>query len=336
MSRIRNLALTVLLSVPAAGEAQPLGCGTAIRPGGTVVLSADIGPCAAGVALRVEGPVVVDLNGRTVSCAGLAADGIAVTGRNVHLRNGRVQGCRIGIGVRGKGHRLTDVRLRDSGIGVSLERDSESVRLLRVDPAVVQVGFAMHPTARRHVLEECDVTVAELIGFQVRGAQHRVEQCGVLGGAGVGFLVEGARHRLTENDASAIGSRLDDEPGDGYVVRGKDHVLVRNEAFANQGVGIRVENAEDIELERNRSTVSADHGFLVITSTDVRLRRNEADENDGDGIHIGAGVARIGVSDNVSSRHPAPRHDLRDEDGSCTDTRWLRNDFTRGFPACVN
>src|SRR3979409_1981437 len=119
------LAVAFLLSMfPAAGlvrtaDAAPLPCGQ-ILDAGVFVLDSDIGPCDdtdGPVALTVNGSAsthaTLDMAGFSVLCQDLHGKkgvpvGIALTGSNVTVKNGRVSGCKRGVDVVGTGNH--DVR----------------------------------------------------------------------------------------------------------------------------------------------------------------------------------------------------------------------------------
>ena len=104
---------SVLASPPAAAQSDAgVDCGSTLGPGGSYRLVSDVGPCKnVGEALTLEGPVEVDLNEVTVSCAtkleaGESSPyaGIDVEGKRVKLYNGTVQDCEDGVILDGDGH----------------------------------------------------------------------------------------------------------------------------------------------------------------------------------------------------------------------------------------
>src|SRR6185503_19236984 len=59
--------------------------------------------CPTTAALQVVGPVQVDLNGHTISCASDNSNGIQVLGKKAIVTNGRVVECGVGVLVQGSG-----------------------------------------------------------------------------------------------------------------------------------------------------------------------------------------------------------------------------------------
>jgi len=98
-----------------AGPAWAVSCGDTIGPGGTVVLTGNLEPCATDPAVTVVGPVTFNLAGFTISCEITATDGIVVEGFRANVQNGTVRGCLAGVRLAGDGsHRITNMISRDN------------------------------------------------------------------------------------------------------------------------------------------------------------------------------------------------------------------------------
>lgn len=325
-------------------EAGAVECGATIAPGSTVELSEDLGPCSAPFALRIEGPATLDLKGRTIACNGTGI-GVAVVGRRVKVRNGRIEECPTGVALVGRDHQVSQLFIRNPVFGVDFAGAVANSRVDRVqivqfgDLEQTGVGVVLSNDDERNTLVRVR---AERLrdGIRVRGTRNRLENNVVDRCARAAFDVAGTRHVLLENVAISNGPAFGRPaaPGDGFVVfAASELTLTKNRADDNAGIGFRVEISEDLRFDQNRASRNAGHGFLVTRAQEVQLRRSFAEANGGDGIRVTDDVVgKIVVRESTTRGHAAPRFDLRDEDPSCADVKWQKNEFTRGVPACVN
>lgn len=260
-SWLSSAGASILLAWSAAAfAAEPIApaCGDTIGPGGSYVLSADVGPCGVSVdpALTVVGPVTVDFGGHAVSCDGDDGlpPGIVVLGGSAVLSNGSVRGCADAVGVTGDGHRVE--RMTIDGYG---------------DAA--RTGLAVHGhgnTLARNRLRTCpklDEFDARAISVAGNGNVLRrnvVRQ----NGCGSGF-------QITGDDNLLVGNNLDFVQDDGYGIRGDGNVLRRNVVRGASYFPVFVDGAEN-EILRNVVRSSNNRPSYAIQGTKNQVRRNTA------------------------------------------------------------
>src|SRR5262245_28922478 len=98
------LALAVALVLPGQAEAG-FTCGGTVGPGGTLVVTTDIGQCPSNPVLTIVGPVTVDMAGHHVECLAGHQAGINIIGTGAIVKNGMVYpGCQQQIVLSGAGH----------------------------------------------------------------------------------------------------------------------------------------------------------------------------------------------------------------------------------------
>lgn len=356
---LRTLAARFAFVAMALGADVPdvsaqVACGGTVGPGGTVKLLNDLGPCPGPFALRVVGPVTLDLGQRTIRCG--AGSGLELTGRSVKIRGGTLTGCVNGVVfASGSGHRIERTKVLATKVfGLVFHRDSDRNRALDVQIEGGVVGVQIDGGSDRHVLEHVESDGADFAGFVVAGTRTTLDDCDA-DRATVGFMVDGTKHRLhdndardcresgyeirgaghvlTVNDARTTGSAA--ASGTGFLVRARDVKIVAGTATGTAGNGYRIEASQRVLLDDVDSTLNEDDGIVIRDAAVIEVRRAFVQANGDHGIHVRSGVRKVRVRDNVVSDHLAPDHDLRDDDPSCAGTLWQDNDFLRGAPACV-
>lgn len=356
---LRTLAARLAVTAMALGADVPdvsaqVACGGTVGPGGTVKLQNDLGPCPGPIALRVVGPVTLDLGQRTIRCA--AGSGLELTGKSVKVTGGTLTGCVNGVVfASGTSHRIDRTNiLAPKVFGLLFRRDSDRNRALDVRIEGGVVGVQIDAGSDRNVLEHVESDDADFAGFVVGGTRNKLDDCAA-DRATVGFSVDGTKHVMHDNDATncresgyevrgaghvftfndARNTASADTSATGFLVRARDVKVIEGVAIGTGGTGYRVEASQRVLLDRVESTLNEDDGIAMSDAVEVEVRRSIVQANGDHGIHARRDVRKIRVRDNVVSDHLAPDHDLRDDDPSCAGTQWQDNTFLRGAPACV-
>ncbi|MEM7026170.1 MAG: right-handed parallel beta-helix repeat-containing protein, partial [Pseudomonadota bacterium] len=202
--------------------AHAVSCGEVVGPGERRVLTKNL-TCDESPALIVEGPIVLDLRGLSITCTrteagALRATGIQVTGSQAEIRKGKVKNCHRGLDVRGNGNHL-------------IER-------LTVTSAA-EAGGSDH------------------MGFLVQSDNNQLLRNIVRNYAGEGFRLDGADLATLKRN-QAIGNA-----DHGFRVRqGRGNVFWRNKAQGNQGEGFRSQD-RDNRFEANTALNNGDEGIRL-------------------------------------------------------------------------
>jgi parallel beta-helix repeat protein len=236
------LALT-LATVPAIATAE-VACGDTVGPGGTVTLTADVGPCDGINTAIIVDSATLDLGGHTVSCADGNADedvpyGIVLIGKKAAVRNGTVTGCWHGVVAAGSGkHTVEGVTVRASyQDGIYVPEESAKNRLTAITAvANLDDGFEIRGSKNavsssvaqdngEDGIDLVDGTANKVTGntstgnaddgVDVGGDRNKVQRNTIAGNGGVGITVHGARNRIVGNTVSGSGAGVDLLSADG-------------------------------------------------------------------------------------------------------------------------
>jgi parallel beta-helix repeat protein len=313
----------VLLVASGGRPAAALSCGDTIGPGGAVTLTEDlIGPCDTNPVLRVIGPVVLDLNGHTVSCGGRILDsnsanytGLVVEGQDAYVKNGSIADCGAGLLLIGgeptpTAHTILEVTVRDNfrqGINVG----SHGNRLIGNTAVRNSVGIRFN--GDNNVLMRT-AALNNAIGIEIADS------------LGNNVLVA---NTATHNDV-------------GFSVAGSKNTLIGNKAAKNRAEGFRVNSGIGNVIMDNIAKKNAGDG-LSITSRGNVVKGNHVQHNGGHGIALycfsGRPCAWSGGSHTVTSNtargHAAPRFDLVDNFPACDHNSWEHNDFGTRSQGCI-
>lgn len=177
--RLILIAVAPLL-IWGAHPARAQECGDVIGPGGHVSLSNDITSCPEpGPAVKIVGPVSVNLKGYTISC-GAAITGVEVQGENARIQNGVVEDCEDGIDVGGDGkHVLLKLTVTST------------------QNEVGDRGFRVR-SDRNHLIDDyADHFNGE--GFRIDGDDNRVTNDRATGTFNEGFRINGNDNQIKNN-----------------------------------------------------------------------------------------------------------------------------------------
>ena len=283
-----------LLTLPqAAAEPTPISveCGDTIGPGGSWRITEDIGPCEpVGPALRIVGPVRVDLAGHTIDCGhDFELDqplGLDIAGRGARVSNGTIDQCRRGVRVRGEGrHRVTDVTFghlhglayevvsdrnlvanvswtgRSQGALVSGHRN----RIVRNRFGYRAERYGIRVTGDSNRIARNDID-AEDYGVELLGDDNRLYRNKIYGHHELAIKVAGNRNRVRRNEASGNNGGCALIQGTRNLVIGND---LENYAF----------NALSVGGERNRARGNTAIGGVSVWGNDNTLERNVVRHN---------------------------------------------------------
>ncbi|HYC53566.1 MAG TPA: right-handed parallel beta-helix repeat-containing protein [Candidatus Binatia bacterium] len=303
------LFLFIAASQAAATEG-PVGCGTVIDAGETVVLTNNVGPCDDPVsnAITLEEGATLDMNGFTVTCANnnanmIIADGIFLAGSGATLSNGKVVGCDAGVWMSGTGrHRVSDVEADGNNIGFLVQGGSDKNRL--------DGNRALNST---------------FSGFHVDGDKNKMTLNSSEANGQAGFRMTGDKNKLLENEAS--GNEW------GFQPFGARNKLIENDALENDfGIDLAGDRNKAV---RNESANNTGRGINV-TESGAKVIKNEVTNNGGDGIRVAATTTKVKVVGNIATGNgTGDGLDLRDMDPACAGHIWKKNVFTTADPDCV-
>ncbi len=300
-----RLASFLILGQAALSFGEPAhaaACGEQIGPGGKVVLESDVGPCtsATSPALRVVGPVTLDMAGFRVLCdLGDRPNGVLVEGKKAKVRNGSADGCITGLDLTGGdgGHTIENFAVtRSDTDGVAINSDKS--RLKRVTS-----------------------TTSNDDGFDVDGDGNRIEDAEAVTNGGEGFEIGGDGNRL-----SRILGAANDE--DGIAILGDGNQLKDGRFVLNGDDGVDVDGDENkidkVLSSGNGNGGSGDTG-IEVDGDDNRLSKLTVLDNDPGGILLTSDADGNTVKQSRSFGHGSG--DATDDNAACGTNRWQKNRF---------
>lgn len=232
-------AMAALVLGLAAGRADAqVACGDLLAPGSTTTLTADVGPCDGVDAAIVVDSAILDLGGRTVSCAdtngdGTLSEGVVLLGKNAEVRNGTISGCAYGVDIYGAGKHvvegLTIVGSEEDGVWVGSDTkknrftgntvsgsgdDGFEVRSAKntLSGNVVQNngedGIDVVEAKANKILQNTSSGNFD-DGIDLNGVANKVIGNTAEGNGGYGIAVVGKRNKIVGNSASGSGAGID-------------------------------------------------------------------------------------------------------------------------------
>ena len=217
LSATLALAAGLVATAAPAARAQ-VACGDTITKGQAVTLTADVGPCDGVENAIIVDSGILDLGGRTVSCADTNADGdvsygIYLRGKKAQVRNGTVTGCLDNVWVGGDGKHTAE------GITAT---------------AAARYGFYGASTSPKNRFSANTATTNGDDGFQVRGSKNRIEGNVASGNGEDGIdLTQATKNKITGNTAA---NNVDD----GIEATGTKNKIIANTSTTNGEYGIAV------------------------------------------------------------------------------------------------
>ena len=207
-----------LVTAVAPGVRAQVPCGGVVSKGQTVTLTGDVGPCDGVESAIIVDSGVLDLGGRTVSCAdsnldGEVSFGIDVRGKKAEVRNGTVTGCRDNVYVGGTGKHAIE------GITAT---------------AATVYGFYVASTSAKNRLTGNTATANIDDGFQGRGAKTKFEGNVATNNGEDGIdLTQATKNKI-------IGNTVSGNVDDGIEATGTKNKILSNTSTANGDFGIAV------------------------------------------------------------------------------------------------
>jgi len=299
----RPLILATILVIATTGTAPvraQVVCGGTVGPGGTVALTADVGPCGnlTNPAVRVIGPVTFDLAGFRILCDPNAPpNGIRAEGKSAKITRGSVESCQSGIQLRGDGkHKIEDLVSRRNNEG--FEIDSNKNKLKRV-AAIENAENGFLVTGNGNKIEDAEaVGSTDGHGFEVVGDGNTFKRIAISKSDEEGLLVEGDDNRIKD-------CRLTDNRGPGADLEGENNKI------------------EKCLVSSNGDGDGSDSG-IEIDGTDTQVKKNVVLDNDPRGIHVHGGAANNVIKQNTVLGNEA--NDVQD-DTACGTNTWQKNKF---------
>ena len=235
MRRVVLVAAFVVCPLASSATAQ-IACGSLIRRGEKVTLTADVGPCDGVDAAIILDGGSLDLAGHMVGCADLDGDGdlslgVVLLGRKATLRNGTVIGCSDGVGLGGDGkHRVSNVTARASSSdgfdaipgadkcrlvdvvavengddGIQLRSDgSRLVRALTTDN--LDDGVELWESAEKNALVETRAERNADEGILVLGTRNKLAKPAATDNGTIGIDLTGIANKLSGGSAASNGA----------------------------------------------------------------------------------------------------------------------------------
>lgn len=333
MRNSKQLGIALLLAGVFVGAnaaaSSAVSCGDTITV--DTVMTTDL-VCADQIALRVEGPATLDMNGHNIACAyagTLTERGIDVHGSNAVIRNGSVSRCTSGL--------AAGVYLGDGG--------HHTVENVRVDTSLR--GFWVNSSKNKlynNVAESCDYGFVvdfpynNLAGNAASwgGTGFEISQRGVtlkdnraVNNTNEGFILTGVSNqgKSTWKDNVATGNG-----SDGFRLEyGSGNRLIKNVATGNEEAGFAIASGSDGNKLSGNTAMVNDVGILV-SSTENSVRKNVANGNYVYGIQLEDPGAGNVVDGNVSAG--SGDADLAEND-ECVGNVWSDNDFGSSTHPCI-
>ena len=313
--------LTAFLTTSA--DADTFNCGDTINTGGTVSLTADVGPCDDNVepALTVVAPTVLNLNGYRVFCEdtngnGVVPNGILMTGNGGKIKDGTVEGCvdNIQLGNDDSGasegsHIVVGVVSKNTGF------DAEG-----------DGGDCFDIATANNKLKDSTAKNCSDDGIDIDGDNNVVKD-NVVDGIGDNCLAaNGASNRIKENEIVGCTDR-------GIDLDGNSNIVIDNEVSQTGKEGIRADDGSFNIIKENEVSEGAEEGIKIESQGNI-VRSNESEDNAGAGI-----LVKEGGGTNIIKANEAEDNlvDLVDENADCGTNVWSNNDFDTADPSsCIS
>lgn len=290
-----------------ARTAWAVSCGDTLGPGGSFVLTGNLGPCATDPAVTVVGPVTFNLAGFTISCETTATNGVVVEGYRANVLNGTVRGCLDGVRLEGDGsHRITYI--------ISRDHDDD--------------GFDIRSSWNWLGYNEGNDNGDE--GFQIYGNHNYLGFNKARRNNSDGYDNEPEEGGGNHNTFFKNLAEWNDE---GFEIGGYNNVLKFNTAqYNNQGFLVE-SGASNNWLTFNTAFRNKFDGFDVDGDYNT-LNYNLAVRNRGDGIDAEEGANNNRITDNFAVFNG--ENDLEDDNPNCDANQWINNAFNTSNQGCIH
>ena len=302
------VALLTLALLPGAASARQLECGDRVTQ--DVRLGADLRDCE-GVGLIVGAAgVTVDLGGHTVDGTGRGTGIVNGYGghghRDVLVRNGTVEGFKVGVRSGGRNFELRRVTVTENATGGVVLRGSQCA-VVRSTITDNGYGHGIAITSANGCRIDSN-RVSDQLGAGIIASRSKdiaIEDNRVASARRAGIMLAGTSDSTVERNIAAandVGISLFDRSSSNVVRRnsvpmnmtgialtfgGTGNRIEQNTVSGSKGAAIRLaETGSGNQVLRNLVSLSGEEGIRVIDSALLRVETNTAYDNRGDGIFI--------------------------------------------------
>lgn len=312
------LVATILLTFAALSDARAqVRCGDRIGPTSRpIALTQNLrcGGDSTDDSIILEGPVTLEMRGRTITCTGENNDGILLTGTRAKLIGpGRIIDCNNGVFLSGNGsHTVQRVT-----VGPSASRISDGIVVF--SPSNIIRGNTVRDVSFDAIRIFSDSDFNRISFNKIRN----------VGGIGIRFI------QLTNNDVARSNTlsrnRIARTEGSGIEVA-SDARIIRSTITRAGGNGITVLSGEpanknsNVRLIKNTISSSAGHGIaLQLDTTRNVVRGNRVTASRLNGIFVVRRSTRNNLSRNRVSQSIG--FDVIDQNVNCDRNTWTGNVF---------
>lgn len=280
-------------------EPEDIVCGQTVTPGqGNVVTlhnDIDCSQSTLGVALQLDGPGTLDMNGFSIICTSNPNTfmiGLNMAGRRARATNGTVTNCTVGVSLGDLGrHRVENMaidRSLEQAISISVSRN----RIL--DTTITGVGS---PAGE-------GTGIIVMPGIGERATNGNIIRNVAVSSADQAVLMEGNRNVL-------INSTLSNNRVDGVTMNGNRNLVWNNEVSnIADGDGISLTDGQNNVIARNTVTGNGLDGITILGGTSTWIVGNTATDNN-----------------QLDSMDPFFGYDLSDGNQDCDANVWRFNTF---------
>jgi parallel beta-helix repeat protein len=327
-----GLGVTTALAGPCGGGV-PCSCDdtvvvNTVLHGSDPVCSPDPSQACSGVGLFVKGNnITLDLGSCPIQGAP-GTIGIDAMGDGIVIRTGRIRGFnqdpaqRGGVRLIGNRGRISNLQIFDTGIGVEVQGNKNTVEILLVRPGSANEGvFVM---GDENVVSRVDVSDAD-DGIHCNGDKNIIEKSIAAGNSGDGISCGGSFNIVRLN-------RVEDNGGAGIVATeggtgGIGNRVLRNIVLRNRNDGVFIVGGSKAIVEQNRAIDNDENGY-ALSGSDHRVSLNIATSNGEDGFSVEETVLGGTTTGNVFDRNIA---DSNQDNGFDVDSTASGNVFGNVF-----
>jgi parallel beta-helix repeat protein len=302
------VALLALALLPGAASARHLQCGDRVTQ--DVRLDSDLSDCAgAGLIVGAAG-VTVDLGGHTIDGTGRATGVVNGYGghghRDVTVRNGKVEGFKVGVRSGGRGFELRRVTvianatggvvlrgprcavvrstIADNGYGHGISITSGSGCRIDANRISDHLGAGVMASRSKDLaIEDNRIASARRAGIMLADTSGSTVERNIVSGNEVGIsLFDRSNSNVVRRNSSTV-----NVTGIALTFGGTGNRIEQNTVSASKGAGIRIaETGSSNQVLRNLVSLGEQEGIRVIDSALLRVENNTAYDNRGDGIFV--------------------------------------------------
>jgi parallel beta-helix repeat protein len=300
--------LLTLVLLPGDASARQPHCGERVTE--SVRLDSDLRDCrGAGLVIGAPG-ITVDLGGHTIEGTGRSTGIVNGYGGNGHegvvVRNGKVEGFKVGVRSGGRGFELRRLKVTGNATGGVMLRGSQcavvrstiadngyghgialtAVEGCRIDANRVarHLGAGIIASRSRDVtIEDNRITASRRAGIMLAWTARSTVERNIASGNDTGIsLFDRSHFNLVRRNSVST-----NVTGISLTFGGTGNRIEHNTVSASKGAAIRLaETGSGNAVLANVVTLSGEEGIRVIDSASLRVEANAAYDNQGDGIYV--------------------------------------------------